>query len=429
MSRIVSFLNSRLQDASISQSARTIFIYQFFTVLIGLASSIIIARVLGPENKGLVDIFVLTYSLAMQLGVLGFEVGLLYQITQKDRSLSQAHGTGLMFAVIAGVAIGLLGWLSMPLLKNVFPNIPEWIILAAFLLSPFVLYKQIWEKIMIGTNRTVVIHQIANIFSVIHFAAIITLLLFGLFSYETIIYWSTFRIAVDMGTSFFLIRAKEKKVEPNFGLAKKALGYGWIIYIGAIANVLHFKIDQVMISAWLGPEAVGMYTVSVRWAEMLFLLDTAILSAALYKISSSASSISFEIAQKVFRTQITISTAAGFLLALLAYPMILLLYGEAYTGASLPLILLIPGIIFWSSSKSISNYLTFNLGFGAYLTKVSILGFLLNIFLNFYFIKYLNTGINGAAIASSISYLIVVILVKIKSHYQRNKNVTNQTSD
>lgn len=414
MSRITAFLNSRLKDGPVSQSARKIFIYQFFTVLVGLISNIIVARVLGPENKGLVDIFVLIYTLAMQLGILGFDVGLLYQITQKDRPLSQAHGTGLMFAVIAGVAIGLLGWLGLPLLKNVFPDLPEWIILAAFLLSPFVLYKQIWEKIMIGTNRAVMIHQVANIFSVIHFAAIVTLLAFDLFSYETIIYWSIFRIFVNMWTSFFLIRAKEKEIQPDFSLVKKALSYGSVLYIGVIANALHFKIDQVMISAWLGPEAVGIYTVSVRWAETLFLLDAAILSAALYKISSSPSEMSFQMANRIFKTQLTISVTAGFLLAILAYPMINFLYGNAYQGSALPLILLIPGIILWSVSKPIALFLSFNLGLGAYLTKVSFAGLLLNIFLNFYFIKHLNWGINGAAVASSCSYILVALLIHVK---------------
>jgi O-antigen/teichoic acid export membrane protein len=418
MSRITAFLNSRLKDNSISESARKIFIFQFFTVLVGLVSNIIIARVLGPEHKGLVDIFVLIYTLAMQLSILGFDIGLLNQITQKDRPLSQVHGTGLYFAVIIGCTIALLGWLAAPYLKNIFPGIPQWIIVAAFGISPLIFYKNIWEKIMTGTNRAVVIHQVANIFSIIHFVAIVGLLAFGLLSYTTIIYWSVFRIFLTMGTSFFLIRVKEKKVQPDFGVAKNALNYGSIIYIGVIANALHYKIDQIMINAWLGPEAVGIYTVSVRWAEMLFLLDTAILSASLYKISSSSSDISFQMANRIFKTQLVISVTAGLLFAALAYPLINFLYGNAYQGSALPLILLIPGIVFWSSSKSFSNYLTYNLGFGAYLTRISLIGLALNIFLNFYFIKHLNWGINGAAMASSISYLIVAFLVKFKAHNQ-----------
>jgi len=419
MSRITTFLNSRLKDSAISLSARKIFIYQFFTVLVGLISNIIIARVLGPEHKGIVDIFVLIYTLAMQLGLLGFDIGLLNQITQKDRPLSQAHGTGLYFAVIIGCTVALLGWLATPYLKNIFPGIPQWIILAAFWISPLVFYKSIWDKIMTGTNRAVVIHQLANIFSIIHFVGILGLLAFGLLSYETIIYWSIFRIFLNMGASFFLIRVKEKSIQPDFRVAKNALKYGSIIYIGVIANALHYKIDQIMISTWLGSEAVGIYTVSVRWAEMLFLLDTAILSASLYKISSSPPEISYQMANRISKTQLAISATAGILFAALAYPMIDFLYGSAYQGSALPLILLIPGIILWSSSKSISNHLTYNLGFGAYLTKISFIGLASNIFLNFYFIKHLNWGINGAAIASSISYLIVALLVKFKAHNHR----------
>lgn len=429
MSRITEFLNSRLKDGSISQSARKIFIYQFFTIFLGLVSNIIIARLLGPEHKGIVDLFVLIYSLALQLGIMGFEVGLLYHMTQKDISLSKVHGTGILFAIATGLVIGLLGWLGLPLLINVFPGLPEWVIVAAFLISPIVLYKQIWEKVMTGINRAVVIHQVANVFSIIQFTAIIVLWALDIFSYETIIYWGIFRILLNMITSFILIRSTEKKIHPDFSLARKFLSYGFVVYVGALANALHFKIDQIMVSAWLGTEAVGIYAVSVRWAETLFLLDTALLSASLFKISSSPSNRSFQLSQKVFKTQLTISSSAGLILALLAYPMIYLLYGEAYKGSALPLIILIPGIIAWSASKSISHHLSYNLGMGAYLTKVSFIGFLVNIALNFYFIKYLGLGINGAAIASSISYLLVALCVKLKANFQEKKNAVKGTAN
>lgn len=429
MNRLSTFLNNYIKDFSVSDSARKIFRYQFLTVVFALVSNIIIARLLGPEKKGLVDIFVLIYMLILEFGLCGFGSGLLYQITQKKRPLSRAHGTGIAFTMIAGLLIGLLGWFALPLWQSIFPGVPQWIILAAFMLAPLVFYKQLWENIMTGIDRAVVIYKVAHIFSIIQLGAIVTLWMLDRFNYEMIIYWTILRIALNMIASFLIIHSKEKTIQPDLSLAKDVLKYGSLIYAGALANVLHFKIDQVMISYWLGLEAVGIYTVSVRWAETLFLLDTAILSASLYKISASSPEASFKTTRKVYRTQIVISITAGILFALLAYPLVHVLYGEAYGNAALPLIFLIPGIIAWSTSKSFSNLLVYNLGLGGFLTKVSFLGFFANVILNYYMIKVFGWGINGAAIASSISYFLVAVAVVVQSKYQEKKHAADETAN
>lgn len=429
MSRLVTFIINCIKDFSISDSAWKIFKYQFFTVVFALVSNIIVARLLGPEKKGLVDIFMLMYMMILEFGMCGFGSGLLYQITQKNCLLSKAHGTSIAFTMITGLLIGLLGWFALPLWQSIFPEVPQWIILAAFMLAPLVFYKQLWENIMTGVNRAIVIYKVAHIFSIIQLGAIVTLWALDRFTYEMIIYWSILRIALNMIASFFIIRSQEREIQANLPLAKDILKYGSIIYAGALANVLHFKIDQVMISYWLGLEAVGIYTVSVRWAETLFLLDAAILAASLYKISASSPEVSFKTTRKVFRTQIVISIAAGILFALLAYPLVHVLYGEAFTNATLPLILLIPGVIAWSTSKAFSNLLAYNLGLGAFLTKISLLGLFINVILNYYMIKVSGWGINGVAIASSISYFIVAVAIVIKSKYQEKKYVVDETAN
>ena len=202
-----------------------------------------------------------------------------------------------------------------------------------------------------------------------------------------------------------------------------------MIFSGTIANVLHFKIDQAMIAYWLGTTEVGIYTVSVRWAEMLFVLDNAILSAALFKIASSSTAAGYELTRQNFKTQMIISGGSGLILALLAYPLILFLYGPPFKEAILPLIILIPGIVAWSTSKAISNLLTYNLGMGGFLAKLSYLGCFMNIILNVFLIKFLSLGILGAAMASSLSYIFVSLVIMIKARIMENLYVPDQTSN
>jgi Na+-driven multidrug efflux pump len=59
--------------------------------------------------------------------------------------------------------------------------------------------------------------------------------------------------------------------------------------------------------------------------------------------------------------------------------------------------------------------LTFNLRMAPFVTKAAVLGSLLNIFLNYLFIKVMDFGIVGASGASSLSYTLVAISIGLKA--------------
>lgn len=115
------------------------------------------------------------------------------------------------------------------------------------------------------------------------------------------------------------------------------------------------------------------------------------------------------------KIQLLISGGSGILLAAVAYPVILILYGEAYRNAAWSLILLIPGVVAWSVSKLLSNTLTYNRNMASFVAKVAVCGCLLNILLNYVFINVILIGINGASIASSLSYFFVALLIGLKT--------------
>ena len=400
--------------STLMKDAKDIFLLRSCALLLLLTGNVIIARTLGPDQKGIIDLFTLITALIAEIGMFGFSNGLLYHLTNKGRPLKEIHGTGLVFSLCAGLTALVVGYLTLSFWQKVFPGLADWMILLAFATSPLIFYKLIWENLMTGINRAVIFHKFGLFFSAANLAAVIILWASNILSSTHVIIWVLILLLFSSVISFWTLNSQANGFAPNFKLGKDSLKYGIVIYTGALANFLHFKIDQTMIAYWLGTGAVGIYTVSVRWAEMLFFLDQALISAAFYKIVSSSSSKSYKITNIVFKAQLKISLFSGAVLALLAYPLILGLYGTLYKGSILPLIILIPGIVAWSTSKVISNMLTYNLGMASFLAKASFLGCFLNILLNYVFIKLADQGISGAALASSLSYSLIAIAVFIK---------------
>lgn len=409
IARIIRLVNI-IQASEIGKDSIKIYIIQFISLGIGMIGSIITARVLGPSAKGIVDLFNLLNSFIVDFGLLGVGSGLLYYLANRNEKLKNIHGTGIAFCLVLGTITAMIGFVAVGLWERIFPGLSKWMILLVFSLAPFAYYRLIWSNIMTGLNKAVDSFRLNLVFSAISLAIILFLYITEQISATTIIIISS-AIAVATAIAGVAILFKvEPKLDVSVSLGFKTLKYGLTNYVGVVANIINFRIDQLMINFWLGTTAVGLYAVSVRWAELLFLLDGAIISAALFRVSSLPNRESYNLTKRLHRVQIVISGSSGLLLALIAYPLIMILYGAPYKGSALPLVLLIPGVVFWSVSKILSVFISYNRGKVSWTTYCAIFGCFLNIILNWFFIKVLTMGINGAAIASSISYSVVCII-------------------
>lgn len=385
--------------------------YQFATLGVGLLGSILVARVLGPEQKGVVDVFNLIGAFITDIGLLGFGSGIFYYLANRKRPLGEIHGTTLRYSLTAGAVLMLIGLLGIRYWRSLFPGVETWIVLAAFFMSPIAFYQLVWSNIMTGINRVVTAYRIGFYLAVGNLVLVFLFYHLGLIRPPIIVLTSVFWSIVLFGIGFGLLKKEAPELRPSNELLGKCLRYGSVIYFGNLFNVLHFKVDQVMINMWLGTKALGEYALSVRWAEMLFYLDSGIMAAALYRISSSDAADSHRFSTKLFKFQLMVSGAGGLLLILVSGILIQFLYGDAYQNAVGPLRILVPGIVSWSASKYLAGMLSYNQKKGMVVTVSAGIGLLLNVVLNFVFIKHLGMGIRGAALASSISYMSVFCMV------------------
>lgn len=406
-------LKSRLKGGTLAGNAVRIYVFQFTALAIGLVSSLIIARILGPEQKGIFDLFALLIGFILNIGLLGFGSGLLYYLANRNEPLKKVHGVCIAFSIVAGLAAIFIGVAGFKLWGHLLPNLPTWMTLSAFLLAPFFFYNLIWTNIMTGINQAPVPYKIILLLNVIKLAAVLLLLGYGNLNVDTVVILGIVSIVLTSLLEFIVIRRLfEFKIEFDYKLLMKSLKYGLVVYISFVVNILHFKIDQVMINYWLGSESVGVYAVSVRWAEMLFFLDAGLILGSLHKISSLNTEESYSLTKRLFRIQFLISLGAGLLLLFLAHPIVHKLYGLPYAGAVLPMMILLPGVVTWSAGKVLTTHLVYNRKLAFLTSVIALVGLVINVVLNYYLIRS-PMGISGAALASMISYALVVAAIGV----------------
>jgi hypothetical protein len=124
------------------------------TVVSGLALSVLIARYLGPTNRGVYFLVVLVATLAALAGDLGLSTSGLVFATKRALSLSHLHGGSVLAslgigAVLAAAVLALGSWLIDSVLKGVSHG-QLWLAVAG---TAPLLYAQVTGSILTGLGR------------------------------------------------------------------------------------------------------------------------------------------------------------------------------------------------------------------------------------------------------------------------------------
>jgi O-antigen/teichoic acid export membrane protein len=149
---------------------------------------------------------------------------------------------------------------------------------------------------------------------------------------------------------------------------------------------------------------------AVALAQTLWLFSTAAATVLLPRIAARQASHFENAAQtaRVTRLALWVSVATASLLALVAEPLITLIYGQAFSGSLAPLFWLLPGIVIFSAANVLASYLA-GIGKPRLNFLVSLAGLFVTVVLNLLLIPRLN--IVGAAISSTASYTTGTALI------------------
>ncbi len=209
----------------------------------------------------------------------------------------------------------------------------------------------------------------------------------------------------------FLVRQSAKLYfDFNKKLIKDSVTYGGKVYIANSISFLNYRFDMFLIAFFLNPAAVGIYSIAVALSERIFVIPHSFSTVLVPKISSSSELDANQFTPKVIRHTLFIVIILSLVLFIVAKYLILLFFGSDFMGSVLPLIILLPGIIAFAIGGVIASYLS-GRGrpeFAAYSSSACLV---VNLILNIILIPRI--GIAGAAVASSIGYIVDTLIVLV----------------
>jgi O-antigen/teichoic acid export membrane protein len=199
-----------------------------------------------------------------------------------------------------------------------------------------------------------------------------------------------------------------RKLTTSLKLFRESVLYGVKGQAGNIVQFFNYRLDFFLVNYFLNISQLGIYAISVGLAELVWRVPNSAAVVLFPRIASRNSLETAHFTMTVCRRTFLIMLGFAGLIIIAGKPVISTLFGSKFSGAYIPLLLLIPGIVV----LGISNVLAIDLAgrgrpeirtYGAAIAGIATL--VLDLLL------IPKIGIRGAALASSVSYTIATGVV------------------
>lgn len=184
------------------------------------------------------------------------------------------------------------------------------------------------------------------------------------------------------------------------------IGYALLTFATLSLTQIVQRFDVLLVNGYRGPHAAGLYAVAVQFTDLLLVIPAA-LGSVMFRRGARSTPSHWSDMLVVLRWT-GLFAAAGSIFVLVAAPwLVSVLFGSAYAGSVAPLRWLLPGTIAFSLQSVLSNYLA-----GRGRPRIVLLAWLAGavVGIGADLVVIPAYGIEGAAIVSSVSYLLVTAL-------------------
>lgn len=371
--------------------------------VMGVVSGVVLARWLGPHDRGILALVLLLPSTVLTLVKLGVSQATVFFINRKEATVEQVASNSVILAILLGVLSSAVVWvLRDNLLHKVLADVPAWALLLALIRVPLLLLDNYLYSVLQATGqfglynrrllqseglRLLLVAILIMGFNLGLPAAVATYTFIGLFN----IVWLLLNMRETIRFSWKM----------DFELLQRMLAFGIRSYVQVVTAHLLLRIDVYMVQAFLGPAQTAFYALALHFTELVLEVPQAIGLVLYPKLAALPEAEIHRLTAQTCRRTLMVTVPAAAALALLGPWVITLWYGQAYATAGAPLPWAAVGVAAMSIFVIITRDFTARQKQRVN-TVAGLLALVTNVALNVVLIPW--QGIVGASLATAVAY-------------------------
>ncbi|MGP4026655.1 O-antigen ligase family protein [Actinomadura sp. 3N407] len=384
-------------------------------------ATVLVARVGGPELVGAFTLVRILPGLLCHLSNAGLPAAAPYFLARDDHDQSRVRPT-LAWLTVIGAFLAAMIWLALsPLLFLVFfKSFGVWVTLAAAVPSFTQGFVSVGKGLLQGTDDP---HGASLAIAVEEFVflPIYIVILLGWHGPGALV--AGLVLADIAAAAWIALRLRRRGFfrgwgRPDERLGRSIAGYGFRGYVGQLIDLLQLRFDMALLGALAGPKVLGVYTVASKFAELVQLPGLAVNYVLYPDFAREDNRSAARRTAALILPALGISVLAALPLALIAGTALPWVFGDVFDDAVVPTYIRLAGVVTFGVTGLVMAYL-YGVGRPGAASTGQGIGLLVVVVLGLVLIPA--HGAEGAAIATSVSFIATTAALLVWFQYARNK--------
>lgn len=386
-------------------------------IVLAVAINIVLARALGPQGKGSYELALASTALLSIMLGFSLPVGVTYVVARGRANLRalvrQLAGVVTLFGLLAAAILYLLRQTSLSP-SFIPPEMENGIVILMALTAGAMEASNYWRAILNGrqeiirANRGDLLSRAAHVVILLVAVAILA----HMRQPATPTLFIAVNLAVLVLTNIIFLKILRSALQPSPGPSGLAevVAYAFPCFLGNFIQFLNYRLDVFLVNYFSGRDAVGLYTLAVSLGQMIWLVSRAAATVLLPNVAAlqEAADANAQRTAQITRVAFGLSLASALALAVVAAPLVPLVFGSAFHPSVTPLFWLLPGIVVFSAANVLASYFA-GIGKPRLNLYVAWAGLVVTIVFDLLLIPAF--GIAGAAMASTLSYSTSTVVI------------------
>lgn len=410
---------------SLFSLAFSIFQRNVFIYVLTILNGIVVARALGPEILGVWVLVTLVSSYAEGFGRLKTDLASVYILGSEKAKPEEILFSISFFAIISSFIIVFGLYWQIELIENILfqnteLNYRKELICIIFLL-PFEFQLLNYSYFYTALENIVLYNRIKALQAVINFGVLVFLIVVMDLKLWAIVLAKI--LSVNIALVYAWLSSDNKNwiklgSRWNKPLTLKILRYSFSFYFIGIIGHIHRLTIKTIAAISFNTSQLAFLSQGESASKLLNVVPESlgtILYPRISKLETKEEAI--EVSCSSFRVTLLLLIFGGLVLALIAKPLIIFLYGPEFEPTAVVLMIAIPGVIIGSSCLTFKSFFEGN-GMANIIPKIQIFPVILQVIFAYFLIK--SYGLIGAALAFSLGFALYGLVILIAFMWMNN---------
>ena len=373
------------------------------SVVFLFAARALIARVLGPAGIG-------TYALMLTAAWLAGTV-LSLGLPAYNASFAGRQQAGILLSNSVAwnaASLAVLSLVCPPALASSALSLTHKAMIVGIWMAPLMSLLECTRGVLQGTSAIAAYNWLGLTGGAINLAAVFWLVRTSRLTLRSAVACWIGSTIVSAALALLLAARREGLWPVDRSVLRASLKFGGQAWVSQLTGILNFRIALLLTESFLGLAAVGLYSVAITIAEVLFYFPNALAVVTVSRYAAAGRQEARLLLARSAGWVLAVSAACAAGLAVVGGPVIERIFGPSYAPSATVLRILLPGVVAYTPVAVTTWY--FNAHVQKPIVNLIVAGFSVAVNASLTLVLAPAYGLAGVAWSTSIAYVSASIL-------------------